>query len=203
MGNAIHQVLIKIVCPSKFCSLKLSKHYITLNVVCVGWIQPRALQCTAAVSQPLSVSLSIPVLGRWPQFVSVHCSYLIRLCILVFSAQLHMVGCTDLSGLDLPQFSKEHTANEETVPSLATALSGAALGPKPELGFKGAISPPGLPRSRHRSFPPSTLLEGKSRTGQRGRLRLSPARFDRRTDGEEGCRNRACIWKCCCTEHYC
>lgn len=141
-----------------------------------------ALRPSASPSPFLSLFL---VLGRGTQFVSAHCSYLIRLCILAFSAQLHTVGCTDLSGLDLPQFSKEkHTANEETVPSLATALSGAAPGPKPEAGFKGAISPPGLPHSRHRSFPPSTPFEGESLKGQRGRLRLSPARFDRRTDGE-------------------
>ena len=128
------------------------------------------------------------------------CWYLTGLCILAFSTQLLTVGCADLSGLDLPLFSEgEHTANEETVPSLATALSGAAQGPRMELGF----SPPRLPHPRHRSSPPFTPLEGERLTGQRGRFRFSPACLDGRTDGEEGHRSRVCRRKRCCTEHYC
>lgn len=41
------------------------------------------------------------------------------------------------------------------------------------------------------------LGSGESLTGQRARLRLGPACFDS-TDGEEGRRSGACLWKRCC-----
>lgn len=62
-------------------------------------------------------------------------SYLITLCIPAFPAELPMVGCTDLCGLDLTQFSEEHMANEELVPSLGTSLSGAAPDPQTRAGL--------------------------------------------------------------------
>lgn len=140
MGTTIHQVLVKT--GNKICleELKLEQ---TLYDAEHGasWLGPTNSPTVHHGHQPSpSVSLSIPILGRGPQFVSVRCSCPIRLCILAFSAQLHMVGCPDLGGLDLPQSAKEeHTANEETVASLATALSGAAQGPKPELGFMSPL----------------------------------------------------------------
>lgn len=52
MGTAIHQVLVKIENKIYLGELKLRKHYMMLNMVRLGWVQPTAPQCTTAVSHP-------------------------------------------------------------------------------------------------------------------------------------------------------
>lgn len=74
---------------------------------------------------PPSSSLSIPTLRRGSQFAQ----------FAAFSAQFPTVGCVDLCNLDLTELSEEHMANEESVPSLATAFSEAAPDPQTRAGL--------------------------------------------------------------------
>lgn len=79
-----------------------------LNIFCVGWSQPTA----PTVSPPLHLFLSL----FWEEGHSLLQSTA------AFSAQFPTLGYIDLCSLDLTEFSEEHKANEESVPSSVTAL---------------------------------------------------------------------------------
>lgn len=74
-------------------------------------------------------------------------------CIAAFSAQFPTLGCIDLCSLDLTEFSKNTWQMKNQCSAWPLLLLGLSQTPTPELGFKGTISPPGLPHSRHSSFP--------------------------------------------------
>lgn len=92
-----------------------------LNIFCVGWSQPTA----PTVSPPLHLFLPL----FWEEGHSLLQSTA------AFSAQFPTLGYIDLCSLDLTEFSEEYRANEESVPSLATALSGVAPDPQSRAGL--------------------------------------------------------------------
>lgn len=88
---------------------------------CVCWLESTkspSVHC-GHQSSPLHLFLSL----FWEE------GHSLLQCFAAFSAQFPTVGRTDLCSLDLAEFSEEHMANEESAPSLATALSGGC--PRP------------------------------------------------------------------------
>lgn len=141
MGTAIHQVLIKIICSCKFYFLNMSKHYMTRS-------QPTALECPVTPSP----SLSIPILGRGPQFAE---------CIAAFSNNFPRLVALTFVVWTLQSSLKNQPGH--------CTFWGC---PRPQ-NQSWALNAPS-PQSRHSSFPLCHPLGWE----EHGCLKLSPTCFN-------------------------
>lgn len=131
----------------------MSKHYTKLKVVCVGWSQPTALECTVAISNPLSIS-SYPCFGKR---ATVCCSALL----LSLHNFLRLVALTFVVWT-LHSSLKNTRQTKNQCPAWPLHFLGLPQTPMLELGFGGTISPPGLPPLQAQQLPPVLPL----RTGR-------------------------------------